>query len=164
MKDKQEIKNEFETWLDTQDEATKNLVQERFSVLERTISNTRDERDTLSRELKGLARKVDSDSDAGIAIGELRNRLAASEKKSSFIELAVQKGIKRPSAAYAIATSENAFLEDGTPDFEKIRETIPELFSTVNTNTSAGSGTGTAGKPLTAKQQANEALRADPKK
>jgi len=141
---KEEAKSKFEEWLETQDESTKTLIQERFEVLESTVKATRQERDTFKGELKDLAKKIDENSDAGKAVSELQTRLAQAEKKSNFIEQAVKQGVKRPSAAYAIANTENLFKEDGSPDFEKIKESVPELFTIINTNNNAGSGSKTA--------------------
>ena len=61
-----------------------------------------------------------------------------------------------PTAAYAIANSENLFLPDGTPDWEGIKASVPELFKVQNTNNNAGSGTNTNALPL---RTANERIR-----
>jgi hypothetical protein len=55
--------------------------------------------------------------------------------------LAVKQGIKRPSVAYAIANADNLYSEDGQPDFDRLKETVPELFGSITTNSDAGSGT-----------------------
>ena len=138
---KDEVKSQFDTWLETQSEDVKELVNQRFEALTHTVKATREERDTLAQELKGLAKKIDENSDAGKQLGDLNARLAAAEKKATFLELATKQGVKRPTAAFAIANSENLYTEDGQPDWEKIKESVPELFTAQPTNSNAGSGT-----------------------
>ncbi len=139
----EEVKAKFDAWLEEQSEETKTLVAERFSALEATVKATRTERDNLNLELKKLAKNVEVDSEAGKQLSELREKLQLAERKSNFIEQATKQGAKRPGVAFALANSENLFSEDGEPDWERIKETIPELFTVASTNTDAGSGTTT---------------------
>jgi hypothetical protein len=134
----------YDEWFGEQTEEVKAMIEEHNKGLHNSVKATRDERDALSKELKKLAKEVDENSEAGKQLGELRSKLEFAERKSNFIEEAVKNGAKRPSAAFAIASTENLFLEDGTADWKKIKESIPELFSVTNTNTNAGSGTNTA--------------------
>jgi ribosomal protein S20 len=138
---KEEVKDTFDKWLETQAEEVKTLIADRFSSLENTVKATREERDTFKNELKEISKKVTGDSEAGIQISELSKRLEASERKSNFIDQAVKNGVIRPNAAYAIATTENLYDDKGNPDWNKIRESIPELFKVTNTSNNAGSGT-----------------------
>lgn len=135
---------DFEEWLNGQSEEVKNLVTQRFEALENTVKAVRGERDNLNHELKELSKKIEADSEAGKQLGELTTRLEAAERKANFIDSASKQGVIRPSAAYAIATSENLFTEKGDPDWNKIKESVPELFRVTNTNTNAGSGTQSA--------------------
>lgn len=144
MTTKQEAKSKFEEWLDKQPDDVKGLIQERFESLENTVKATRGERDTFKKELSDLAKKVTEDSEAGKQLGELRARLEATERKANFLESAVRQGVTRPNAAYALATSENLFTDKGTPDWDRIRESIPEIFKVSNTKNNAGSGTANA--------------------
>lgn len=138
------MNEEFDKWLESQDESTKILITERFSKLENTVRATREERDTFKKELLEISKKVTEDSEAGKQLGELRDKLEATERKANFLESAVRQGVTRPNAAYALATSENLFTDKGTPDWDRIRESIPEIFKVSNTKNNAGSGTANA--------------------
>lgn len=134
----------------TYEEVLAKLTEEERTVLDEhnqgllnSVKATRQERDDLAKELKSLAKKIDVDSEAGKQVGELQVRLAQAEKKANFLDAASKVGVKRPSAAYAIANSENLYTEDGQPDWEKIKESVPELFGTQAINSDAGSGTKT---------------------
>ncbi len=134
----------YEDWFGEQTEEVKAMIEEHYKNLLNSVKATRDERDALSIELKKLAKEVDGNSEAGKQLGELRAKLEASERKSNFIDEAVKQGVIRPQAAFAIANTENLYTEDGKPDWEKIRDSVPELFKVSNTNNNAGSGTSNA--------------------
>jgi hypothetical protein len=154
-KQKQEVKDKFETWLETQSDEVKELVNQRFEALTNTVRATRDERDSISNTLKSLSKKVDTDSDAGKELNDLRTKLQQSERKASFIESAVKEGVTRPSVAYTVANAEGYFTEDGSPDWAKIRETVPELFKAKDIKANAGAGT----KNSAVDNDPNEAFR-----
>ena len=131
----------YESWIGEQSEEVKAGIEEHYNGLLNTVKATRDERDALSKELKSLAKNIDENSEAGKQLGELRTKLAEAEKKSIFMEQSVTRGVKRPSAAYAIANADNLYLKDGQPDWDKIKESVPELFTPQSINSDAGSGT-----------------------
>lgn len=142
-KQKEIVKDQFETWLETQTDEVKELISKRFEALTNTVRATRDERDSISKTLKEVSKKVETDSDAGKLVSDLQAKLQASERKASFIEAATKEGVIRPSAAYTIASTENLFTEDGSPDWARIRESVPELFKVQTVKANAGSGTKT---------------------
>lgn len=132
----------------TYEEVLAKLTPEEITVLEdhnkglvNTVKATRDERDAALKELKSLAKKIDENSEAGVQLKEAISRAEAAEKKANFLDAASKVGVKRPTAAYAIANTENLFLEDGQPDWEKIKESVPELFTAQSIKSDAGSGT-----------------------
>lgn len=137
----EEVKTKFEGWLNGQPDETKGLIQERFSALENTVSATRQERDAFSKELKELSKKLGKDNEATTHIEELTRKLEKTEKKASFVDSAVSNGCKRPVAAYVLAEADNLYTEDGIPDWNRIKEAIPELFTAQSLSTDAGSGT-----------------------
>ena len=113
----------------------KSLIGERLTSLENTVRATRTERDD--------AKKLSD----------------AATKKATFYETAYSQNCTRPQAAYALATTENLFTQDGQPDWTRIQQALPEVFKSANgngnANTKAGAGTQTQPK-LT---DANDAFR-----
>jgi hypothetical protein len=136
----------FETFLGEQSEEVRALYETHLSGMLNTIKATRQERDNFSHELKELSKRAVKGSETDIVISDLTEKLAKSERKSTFLTKASEAGCLRPSAAYALASSENLFTEEGEPDWKKIKENVPELFKITNTNTNAGSGTSTAAR------------------
>ncbi|GAP07120.1 hypothetical protein ATHL_01988 [Anaerolinea thermolimosa] len=145
--------DEFENWLENQDETVKMLIQERFTRLENTVKATRQERDTLSRELKELSKRVEADSEAGRKLSEIQKQLEEAEKKVHFYQEVHKQGVSNSTAAYALVTAFNLWDESGNPDWKKLREIAPELFKTA-LSSNAGSGTSSR---LT--EDANQAIR-----
>jgi hypothetical protein len=135
---------EFDKWLEKQDESVKALIADRFTALENTVRATREERDSFSIQLKEVGSKLEKGSEAELKIAELNNKLTQATKKATFLEMAQTAGCLRPNAAFAIATAENLFNEQGEPDFKKLKESTPELFKVANMKTNAGAGTQTA--------------------
>jgi hypothetical protein len=153
---KEEIRSDFEKWLESQTPEVKTLIQERFSVLERTISATREERDSYSKDLKDLAKKVEKGSEAETKIAELSDKLVKTERKYTFLEKATAEGCVRPSVAFAVASHENLWDNQGEPDWKRIKESAPELFKVSNLKSNAGAGT----KTVVADEDPNTAIRA----
>ena len=131
----------FEVFLNEQPEEVKALYETHLSGMLNTIKATRLERDNFSHELKELGKKAVKGSETDVLVSELTAKLATAEKKATFLGKANEVGCLRPSAAYALATSDNLFTEEGEPDWKKIKENVPELFKITNTKTNAGSGT-----------------------
>jgi hypothetical protein len=131
----------YETWVEKQDETVKEGINKHYEGLLNSVKATREERDSLSKELKKLSKEVEVNSEAGKLIGELQDKLSASERKANFLEQAARVGCKKPTVAFALANAENLYTEKGEPDWEKIKETVPELFTVQSIKSDAGSGT-----------------------
>lgn len=135
------MSDEFELWLSKQDEPTKALLNARFEALENTVKATRKERDDFRKELKEAGLRLEKGSDAEKTISELSDKLTRTERKANFLELAHREGCSKPGVVFSFANAENLFLEDGNPDWKKIKESVPEFFKTPDLKTNAGSGT-----------------------
>lgn len=126
----------WDTWFNGLDETTKDLINERFHGLENTVRATRQERDTA------------------------QGNLDVATKKANFFETAHSSGCQNPKVAFALATTDNLFKEDGSPDWEKIKSAYPEGFKsqkvTVNANAGAGNSQPVA---LQGNDRANNAIR-----
>jgi hypothetical protein len=149
----------FNSWLESQDENTRKLVNERFSKLESTVKATRQERNELSTALKDISKKAEHGTDLEKSLTELGDRLTKAERKAIFLEMMIPEGCTKPSVAYSIAIAENLFKDDGTPDMKKIKEVIPEFFPTKSINSHAGSGTHKTDFKVSANEQIRNAAR-----
>jgi hypothetical protein len=109
----------FDEWFAQQGDDVKALISERFAGLENTVKATRTERD------------------------DANSKLGITSKKANFYEEAYVQNCSRPNAAFALALTNNRFDKDGKPDWEAIKQDLPEVFTPAkqNGNTKAGAGT-----------------------
>jgi hypothetical protein len=119
---------------------------EQLTRLESSVKAARQERDDLDKRLRELPSQDD-----------LESKLASRDREITFLKGAGAKGVKDTRLAWALASTEKTFKEDGSVDWSKLKELSPALF-TAPIKTGAGSGTG--GDPATQKRTMSDALRA----
>jgi hypothetical protein len=124
---------DYEKWIGEQSEEIKTGIEEHYNGLLNTVKATRQERDELSAQLK-KSKSMDE-------VKEILVQLDGANKKASFMEQAITKGVKRPGALFSIANAENLYNDKGEPDWEKLHESVPELFGASVSSNDAGSGT-----------------------
>lgn len=124
--------SDFTSWLNAQPDDVKTVVQPLFDAqiqkLTNTVKATREERDTLTQQLRDASKKLDEGSDQRVELEKLATQLEESGRKSSFYEEAIGQKCLNPKATYALATAENLFDSKGRPDWKAIAETAPQLF------------------------------------
>jgi len=135
----------FEKWIDAQDETVKGLYESHITGLRNTVQATRQERDTLAKQIKEVSAKAEKGSELEKSLTEFSQKLEAAERKSAFLEAATQPGIdcRNPKAAYALAQSENLFTRAGAPDWAALKAMAPELFGKPHVPGNGGEGTQT---------------------
>jgi len=150
----------FESWITSQPEEIKALVNGRFTALENTVAATRTERDTLKTQVKNLAKTQAEGSEARKALDEISVKLEQSDRRADFLEAAIDPVVqcRNPRAAWVIAQAKNAFDASGKPDWAVIKAEAPELFGVAIGNANPGAGTGE--KPKAQKQSMNSFIRA----
>jgi len=72
------------------------------------------------------------------------NKIELAERRANFMEDALRPeiGCKNPRTAYALATAEDLFSKNGSPDWAAIKQVAPELFIGGGAKGNAGAGTG----------------------
>jgi hypothetical protein len=133
----------FEAWLQEQPEEVKALYEGHITGLKNTVAATRTERDDLKKQLQGLAKQAEKGSESEKQLNEALGRIELAERRANFMEEAIRPeiGCKNPRTAYALATAEDLFGKNGSPDWTQIKATAPELFGGTGKG-NAGSGTG----------------------
>jgi len=137
-----ETVQDFEQWIAGQPEEVKTLYDTHVTGLKNTVKATRQERDDFKTQLQGALKEAEKGSQLEKSLQDAMAKLEATDRKASFFETAIKPeiGCRNIRVAYALATSEDLFLKDGSPDWAAIKQTAPELFGT---NTKAGAGAGT---------------------
>lgn len=118
----------------------------RFQRLESTVKATREERDSLADQLRGLSKKAAAGSELQKQLDELAGKYDEASRRADFLEEAPGQQCRNAKAAYALMIAGNLTTRSGKPDWKAIKEAAPELFGAVQQpRGNAGSGTGGAG-------------------
>ncbi|OGO13260.1 MAG: hypothetical protein A2Y53_06965 [Chloroflexi bacterium RBG_16_47_49] len=134
----------FEVWLQAQPENIKQLYETHVTGLKNTVAATRTERDDFKKQLGTLAKAAEKGSETEKLLQEALGKIDVAERRATFMEEAIRPeiGCKNPRTAYALATAEELFGKNGSPDWTQIKAAAPELFGAGNAKGKAGAGTG----------------------
>ena len=135
----------FEEWFESQSEDVKTLITDHEKGLKSALESERGNTKSLSRQIADLQGAADEGSELKKQLTALQEKLTESERHASFIDGAAGAGCSNPKAAYKLAKAdEDLWKRDGTPDWDAIKETAPELFRKTQSNSgNPGSGTNT---------------------
>lgn len=142
--DKSNQPENFEVWLQAQTNDVKSLYDAHITGLKNTVTATRTERDDLKKQLGGLAKAAEKGSETEKQLQEAISKIELAERRANFMEDALRPeiGCKNPRTAYALATAEDLFSKNGSPDWLQIKQLAPELFIAGGAKGKAGAGTG----------------------
>lgn len=141
----------FDEWLAEQSEEIRTRFEGRIHALAQAYERTKEERNSLKKQLKEIGEKKDGDARADVQA--LTERLELSERRSEFVEAAVTAGCTNPRLAWLAAQDEQI-------DLAEVRKRYPELF---RQRVATGAGAGTAQPPAPA-QSMNDYIRAAARK
>jgi plasmid stabilization system protein ParE len=151
---------DFESWLESQDEAVRTGYQQTTAGLKSALDKERDRAKEVETELRDALKKLDGVEGAQETAKELEAKLTAAqeqreaaERERDFVSQAVREGVTDPALAWR-AVEGNETLTDryGRADFDALKEQHPALFAKGTPpppDGTPGSGTGSPpqGKP-----------------
>jgi len=156
--DKDKGEPTFDQWHEGLDDGAKELLKGHVSGLKTSLATEREARGEAETAVRDLAKKAEKGSEAQAELTKLADNLAESNQKLEFYEQAHEAGITNIKLAFIVAREEDLINTRGVANFEKMKETYPQLFSKIRTpDGDAGDGTEEKPKP---KAGMNEALRA----
>ena len=134
----------FEAWLESQPEEVRSRFEEGTQGLRSALKSERDNVKTLSAQLNELKGAAEKGSELETKLTALQEKLNESERHAAFIDGAAGAGCSNAKAAWMLAKADaDLWKSDGSPDWESIKTTAPELFGPKQPSGHAGSGTGT---------------------
>lgn len=147
----------FDEFLATQPETVRALADSYAGSLKSALNAEREERKTLSKQLRDATAKAEQGSASQKLLEEISGKLDATEKRAAFFESASVPavGCVNPRAAYLVASAENLFKKNGEPDWAALQAAVPELFRKAG-QANAGNGTGA---PPPARGSMNDFIR-----
>jgi len=125
-------------------EEAQNLIATHEGGLKTALETERDSRGQLEKDLKDVAGELEKGSDAQKEVLKLADKVAAGDRKIDFYEDAQKAGISNFKLAYHIAKDDDLFDKRGNVNFEKMKESYPELFTKKKAPPADG-GEGTGG-------------------
>ncbi len=133
----------FETWLQGQDDATRQLIEGHTQGLRTALQSERQQRSDLARQLRELAPQAEKGSKLEQQLTQIQSQVEAAERRAQFVEEAIRPevGCSNPRAAFLVAQAENLFDGRGNPNWEAIKVAAPELFRPKVPASNAGNGT-----------------------
>lgn len=135
----------FEAWQAALPDDQKALIEGHTKGLKSALDSERGTRKDLEKQLRDLAKKAESGSEAQTQLTQLADNLQAADRKADFYEAAHAAGVKNLKLAYTVATTEELFDKHGRANFDEMKKSYPELFGAVATpRGDAGSGTQTS--------------------
>ena len=150
----------FDDWLVGIDDATKALVDQHTRGLKSALEAERAERKTAEKALRDAAGKLEAGSAARVDLEAQAERVAATERRASFYEVAHAAGVTDLKLAWLAAESSNLFTRRGEPDIEALRQAHPALFGAPTPPRTPGNAGAGAGQAPTPARSMNDFIRA----
>lgn len=124
---------DFEAYLAKQAEPVKKLYETHTQGLKSALETERTSRKEAERQLRELAKKAESGSEAQKQLTDMAERMATTERMNQFYAAAHAAGVKNLRLAYLAASEAKLISEQGEVDFAKMKESYPELFAASQT-------------------------------
>lgn len=134
---------DFTTWLASQGEDTKQLLDNHVAGLKTALSSERDARKALEAQVRDAAKKLEEGSEARKQLDQLATQLAGSTAQATFYDAAHSAGVANLKLAYLAAREAGLVDEKGACDFTKLQAQFPELFARKPAPPPANAGNGT---------------------
>lgn len=149
----------FDDWYNTLTEPYQEALDEHIAGLRSALTNEREGRKALERQVRELSKKADAGSEVQKQLDSIAGNLAQETQRSTFYETAHSAGVKNLRLAWLAAQDAKLINNDGSVDMAKLKETAPELFASSKPAVpSANGGTG-SGNPPAQQRSMNDVLR-----
>jgi len=122
----------WETVIAALPEADRVLYEQHTTGLRNTVQATRQERDALQQQLGELTKAIGKNDpeSAKALLAQMTTEIETAKRRADFLEGAVRPeiGCSNPGAAFAIAHNQGLFDARGNPNWDAIKQAVPELF------------------------------------
>lgn len=157
----------WDEWLAGQAEAERatiaRLYESKNSGLMSALERERDERKTLQKQLRDMAKGADAGSDVQTQLTAIADQLAAAERRADFFRDASKPdvGLSDAEGAWAIANSrpDDYFDKRGNLNVALLKERHPGLFAQPRPTPRANAGSGTQQPDQNGGMDMNTAIR-----
>jgi hypothetical protein len=134
----------FETFLESQSDEVKGLVESHTRGLKAALESEREGRKAQAKQLAELAKKAEKGSEAEKALTEAATQAKAAESRATFYASAHAAGVQDLELAYLAAQRDGLLSDSGSCDLESLKKRHPSLFVGSGASSAAGAaGAGT---------------------
>lgn len=148
----------FDSWLTSQDETVKGLIDSHVSGLKSALDSERNQRKELQKSLKETAKAVAEDSEAKSRLDAIAEQMSLYERQTAFYETAVAAGVTNLKLAWLAAREADAISKDGIVNLQQLQTAYPELFKK-QSPAPGNAGAGTQTPPNGAGQSMDDVIR-----
>lgn len=140
----------WEGWLEGQEPTIQGLYEGHVQGLKAALASERDQGKNLAKELREATLKLEEGSEARKELEKLQITVDTATQRADFFEEAARPeiGCANPKLAFVAAKEIDAFDKRGNVNWERLRESFPELFKPKGAPGHAGAGTTTAPQPI----------------
>lgn len=149
----------FDDWFGGVDDATRALVDQHVRGLKSALDAERAERKTAEKALRDAASKLEAGSVARADLEAQAERVAATERRASFYEIAHAAGVADLKLAWLAVSDGNLFDRRGNPDIEALRQAHPALFGAPTVQRAPGNAGAGAGQSPAPTRSMNDYIR-----
>ena len=149
----------FDDWFGAADDATKALVDQHVKGLKSALDAERADRKAAEKALRDTASKLEAGSAARVDLEAQAERVAATERRASFYEVAHAAGVADLKLAWLATSDGNLFDRRGNPDIEALRLAHPALFGAPTPTRAPGNAGAGAGQAPTPARSMNDFIR-----
>jgi hypothetical protein len=118
----------FGEWLGTQNDGVKALYEADTKGLKSALSDEREMRKTLEKDIRDLAAKADKGSELEKQLTVTADSLSEATSRADFYEAAHTAGVTNIKLAFLVTKQDEIYDKKGNPDFDALKKGYPELF------------------------------------
>lgn len=119
----------FESWLTSQDDAIKKLIDGHIKGLKATLETERTQRKDFERQVKDLASKLEKGSDGWEQAEALASQIAQLERQAAFYDAAHAAGVTNLRLAWLAAQDAKLINDKNQVDLDALKAAHPQLFA-----------------------------------
>lgn len=118
----------FDGWVKSQPADVQKLLESHTSGLKNALTNERDQRKALAKQLKDLSGQLQEGDKARQSLEQITSQLNEQSQKVAFYEVVAEQ-VTNTKLAWLAARELGAIANDGTVNLELLKKNYPELFN-----------------------------------
>ncbi len=132
----------FESWIETQPDEVKALLDGHIKGLKTALDSEREARRSFEKQVRELAAKAEQGSEAQKQLIAMADQVQALTRQQTFYDEAHARGVNNLKLAYLAAQNDGLMDEQGRVDWERLKKSYPQLFGATGGPPQGNAGSG----------------------